>query len=140
VPLTWFEPLVEAGFFEGVPTVEEQPENGSWDGLRWPNVVLLRRAASDPSLRDHAWTVIEAVASSSNPPMHIDLVEIALESEPSYAARLVPFAREWIRDEGGLVLSDRVAKLVELLTQGGEVEAGFALAEAIIDLPGEQAK
>jgi hypothetical protein len=131
-PLSWFPELVRAGFFEGVPEVHELGEGDSWENLRWPPVQLLRRAVGDPNMFGQAWDVIETVAGKSNPPLHIDLLEIALQAPPSEAIRMEPFVHTWVSGESGILLIDRVVRLAEHAASGGFEEVALKLSALVL--------
>jgi hypothetical protein len=132
IPLSWFEPLVEARFFDDVPSLDDLGEGDGWEPLRWPQVELLRRAAADEALRLRAWEVVERVGLKNNPPLHVDLADIGLAAPPADAIRLVPLATGWLVDERGFLLIDRLTRLVEHLIAGGHPDAAFQLSESIL--------
>lgn len=134
-PASWLQPLRASGFMTEVPESISLGEGESFDQLRWPLSRYLLRLAQVDEHRDAAGEAALEIANRRNPLVHADLAEITLLIEASLAARFVPMAVDWLNQNPSYVLVDRLTKLSVRLSETGEPEAAFALAEILTAIP-----
>jgi hypothetical protein len=133
--VSWLSLLQKAGFFSSPIGPDELPD-GSIRCLSWPQSVFLMKCADK-----HPKEVTDIILSTERKPtentrVHQEFVEIAIKLPSTEAARLIPYAKEWIRDKYHMItlLPTRLAELVAKLAKEGERESAFDLASAITDV------
>jgi hypothetical protein len=130
----WLVPLRERGFFDEPPqpvTVE-----GKVRFPAWPEGQFLARVAAvaPESVLDIALRVPE----TGNVRVHEDLANAALAMPPELSARLVPKAESWLEIPDQPLIPGTLGKLLERLTEGGQVDAALELAKALLTLQTEE--
>jgi len=131
----WLPLLQKAGFFLSPIGPDELPD-GSIRCLSWPQSVFLIKCTDK-----HPTEVTDIILNTKNRPtentrVHQEFVEIAIKLPSAEAARLVPYAKGWIRDKYHMItlLPTRLAELVAKLAKEGQPESAFDLASAITDV------
>lgn len=129
----WFEPLRDAGFFSIVPDPVAEG-----DLLRFPpwppGPYLVRMASVDPAA---VASVISDLPETENYVVHWHLLDAALAMPASCAASIVGQVKGCVGGRYSLGVGAKVLKLVERLVEGGEVNAALSIAEALLDLSGD---
>jgi len=129
----WLDPLQEAGFFSALP--EPVPEGDLLRFPPWPpGLYLVRMASVDPAA---VASVISALPETQNYVVHWHLLDAALAMPASCAASIVGQVRGRVGGRYSLGIGHKVLKLVEHLVEGGEVDAALSIAEALLDLSGD---
>jgi hypothetical protein len=131
----WIEPLLKAGFFQHPPKPERDEIEGTVAFPFWPDMSFLVRMA--PLKPDLVAGIAEKI-DTENVRVQEDLAEIALRLPPPLAARMARKARPWVRSRFSFMLPNRLAKLAVHLAEGGEVDAAFVLASALLEIHSER--
>jgi len=129
----WLGPLEKAGFFSAVP--DPVPEGDLLRFPPWPpGLYLVRMASVDPAA---VASVISHLPETENYSVHWHLLDAALAMQASCAASIVGQVRRCVDGRYSLGIGHKVLKLVERLVEGGEVNAALSIAEALLDLSGD---
>jgi len=133
-PPSWLEPLRANGFLGDPPQTTSLAEGDNTNHLRWPISKYLLRLAETPAHNADATAAALELAESSNPYLHLDLVDIALLAEPEKAAQFVPHVSSWLELNPSFLLIDRLVRLSVYLADAGEIDAAFSVTEVLTDL------
>jgi len=129
----WLGPLTEAGFFSALP--EPVPEGDLLRFPPWPpGLYLVHMAAVDPVA---VASVISHLPETENYVVHWHILDAALAMPASCAAEISAQVRVCVRGRYSLGIGQKVKKLVEHLVKEGEVDAALSIAEAMLDLSGD---
>lgn len=127
----WLDPLAEQGFFR-----KPEPPIREGDGVRYPfrpeSRYLARVAGSAP---DRVLEVALAIPETDNVRVHEDLAQAAIAMPASLAAKWVEREVQWLEGQrrAFFLLPDELGRLITHLAEGGEVDAAFVLARALLE-------
>lgn len=125
----WLPHLAEAGLFSAPAEPEADDEAGTVTFPAWPaSAYLVRVAGAAP---DEVLRVAEAIPSTANPRINLNLVEVALLLPPDGAVRLAPRIAEAARSSY-LIAPERYAQLAVQLARGGHRDQAVAVMEALL--------
>lgn len=128
----WLDPLRDAGFFRNPPASVRDGQYISFPP--WPESHYLVRMAGIPEAQETVLRIALQIPGTDNNRVHADLVEIALTLPAALSAQLVPRICEAIPNSVGLLLAEKVGKLIVHLAAGGEGQAALQLANEALAL------
>jgi hypothetical protein len=137
--LMWFPLLKKAGYFKK-PIAEIHHPDGGVSCPSWPQLAFLQKCVTDYP-KEVADIILQA-DSTENSRVHQEFVELAINLPASEAARIIPKAKDWIRDKYKIItlLSARLGELVAKLAREGELTAAYKLAYEITDVHVDEAE
>ncbi|HUT56580.1 MAG TPA: hypothetical protein VNA25_01765, partial [Phycisphaerae bacterium] len=129
----WIEPLTDTGFFASPPMPVSEGDLVRFPP--WPpGPYLVRMAVVDA---EAVTSVIRALPETENYVVHWHVLDAALAMPASCAAEIADQVRRAVRSRHSLGIGQEARKLVEQLVEGREVDAALGIAEAMLDLSGD---
>ena len=128
----WIQPLLEKGFFVEPPADEQHGDSVYWN--IWPESRYLQRVANQNP--EAVAQVFLAMQETSNPYVHMDLVNAALNMPASAAAKLAEKERLYLdtQEHLGAFTAHEHGKLVVHLAVGGEISEAVSFARSLLDI------
>lgn len=124
----WIEPLWKAGFFRHPPPAERDGNSVAYPP--WVESQYLARMADlSPEV---VAKVIEAMEETENVRVHRDVIEVAAKLPPAVAGSLVTKIGRFLRHTNTRFIDYPLAKFVQNLVIGGEIDAALTLLRAVL--------
>jgi hypothetical protein len=128
----WVKPLAESGFFTDPPDPIRDEERGTIAPPTWPESRYLARMAQHAP--QDVSDVIHNIRPTQNSRVHEDFLDAALAMPPDIAKSFVQDVIRWITEPNGLLVPDKVGRLITHLANEGEVDAALRLARETLRL------
>jgi hypothetical protein len=126
----WVGPLYRQGFFARPPSPLIDDDSGTVQFPPWPPSQFLARMAAE--VPDAVVVAARTIAATDNIRVNHDLIEIAAALPAESSAELIPQIVAALQSRYGILIPQRVGKLMGHLCSGGQLGPTLDLAAAML--------
>jgi hypothetical protein len=130
----WLLPLKAKGIFTAPPKAIHNDKEGTVQHQPWAASRFLVRMSELPEAYDAVLDVALSIPETDDVLVHVDLLRIAANLPPAFAAQLARRAPDWIRSRALLTGDRAAAALITHLANGGEAASALELTKTLFEI------